>query len=254
MKPGSTTIIRAQDDKRDKSPPCDRAGHHSPGYAAPEPGIWGQWHPHPRQDARSPRERWQLTRKRMQGATSMRSELVRGVAIAAPSQSRLIRGAGPFRDDALFSRTDRGVSGSNAPPTAAPGARYRASHPPSMTSCVPVMKDASSESRKDTWPSCPARGFRPSYDRPAGTRCRTLTGFPRSAHASNDRIGRPLYSGTSGAHTSQVMSPARRLRLSAHGSCTPVLPSPTRGPLLRSINQGFTSFARPAFPSPVAPG
>ncbi len=55
-------------------------------------------------------------------------------------------------------------------------------------------------------------GFRPSYDRPTASRSqRTMTGFPRSAHARYDRKGRPLYPGTGGAHAGQVQSPARRL-------------------------------------------
>ena len=82
---------------------------------------------------------------------------------------------------------------------------------------------------------------------------RTMTGFPRSAHARCDRIGRPLYSGTSGAHTSRVMSPARRLRLSAHGSCTPALPSPLRGRSSRSISQGFTFVRPPGLPLTCGP-
>jgi len=53
--------------------------------------------------------------------------------------------------------------------------------------------------------------FRPSYDRPTGTRCRTMTGFPRSAHARCGRIGRPLYPGTGGALAGRGTSPARRL-------------------------------------------
>ena len=54
-------------------------------------------------------------------------------------------------------------------------------------------------------------------------RARVLAAF------TSGRIGRPLYSGTSGAHTSQVMSPARRLPPSnGTGPTTPVLLSPTR--------------------------
>jgi hypothetical protein len=55
-------------------------------------------------------------------------------------------------------------------------------------------------------------GFRPSYDRPTASRSqRTMTGFPRSAHARCGRVGRPLYPGTGGARASRVQSPARRL-------------------------------------------
>jgi hypothetical protein len=61
--------------------------------------------------------------------------------------------------------------------------------------------------------------FSPSYDRPTGTRCRTMTGFPRSAHARCGRMGRSLYPGTSGAFADHVkpwpaacrLSPARVL-------------------------------------------
>src|ERR1039458_1639363 len=42
--------------------------------------------------------------------------------------------------------------------------------------------------------------------------------------------------------------------LPRHGPVTPAQLSPIRGCHLRGISQGFTSFARPAFPSPVAPG
>ena len=96
--------------------------------------------------------------------------------------------------------------------------------------------------------------FRPSYDRPTGTRCRTMTGFPRSAHTRCGRIGRPLYPGTCGALPGRDLSPPRRPPpFHGTGPVTPVPPSPTRGCHLRGICQGFTSFARPAFPSPAAP-
>src|ERR1035437_6044794 len=97
--------------------------------------------------------------------------------------------------------------------------------------------------------------FRPSYDRPTGTRCRTMTGFPRSAHTRYGRSGRPLYPGTGGALAGRGLSPARRLPpLPGAGPVTPAQLAPLLGRHLRGISQGFTSFARPAFPSPVAPG
>src|ERR1700677_1383174 len=57
--------------------------------------------------------------------------------------------------------------------------------------------------------------FRPSCDRPTGTRCRTMTGFPRSAHARYDRIGCPLYPGTSGAHTGRSFRRPAACRITA---------------------------------------
>ena len=66
--------------------------------------------------------------------------------------------------------------------------------------------------------------FRPSYDRPAGTRCRTMTGFARSAHTRYGRSGRPLYPGTGGALAGRGLSPARRLPL-FHGTVLSPRPS-----------------------------
>jgi hypothetical protein len=98
------------------------------------------------------------------------------------------------------------------------------------------------------------QGFRPSYDRPTGIKYRTLTGFPRSAHTRYGRIGRPLYSGTSGAHTSQVVSPARRLPPSCG---TGPAPRPCRhlsgAESSRSINQGFTHVRPPGLPLTCGP-
>jgi hypothetical protein len=40
-----------------------------------------------------------------------------------------------------------------------------------------------------------------------------------------------------------------------HGSCAPALPPPIRGPdIHQASSKGSRTFARPAFPSPVAPG
>ena len=82
----------------------------------------------------------------------------------------------------------------------------------------------------------------------------TMTGFPRSAHARHGRNGRPLYPGTGGAHAGRCNPRPAACRITAAGSSTPAEPSPIRGYASRGISQGFTSFARPAFPSPVAPG
>jgi hypothetical protein len=59
-------------------------------------------------------------------------------------------------------------------------------------------------------PSCPAWYSAPlTIGLPAP--CRTMTGFPRSAHARCGRIGRPLYPGTGGAHHGPGAIPGRRL-------------------------------------------
>ena len=87
------------------------------------------------------------------------------------------------------------------------------------------------------------------HEAPRGAR------FPRSAHTRYGRSGRPLCPGTCGALTSRGLFPARRLPpFLGTGPIPPAPPSSIRSCHLRGICQGFTSFARPAFPSPVAPG
>ena len=99
-------------------------------------------------------------------------------------------------------------------------------------------------------PSCPAWYSAPlMIGLPALTH-RTMTGFPRSAHARYGRIGRPLYPGTSGAPASQVQSPARRLP--HHNGKGPV-PRHRNHHLSgaaasRDINQGFTRVRPPGLP------
>ena len=59
--------------------------------------------------------------------------------------------------------------------------------------------------------SCPARGFRPSYDRPTAPQAaRTRAGFPCSARVRPGWLGCPLYPGGGGVRTTGIR-PGRRL-------------------------------------------
>ena len=59
----------------------------------------------------------------------------------------------------------------------------------------------------------PAEESSPPHGQPAGPEVRTSTGFPRSAHTSCDRGGRPLCPGDDGAHPGPEPLPGRRLPL-----------------------------------------
>jgi hypothetical protein len=100
--------------------------------------------------------------------------------------------------------------------------------------------------------------FRPSRDRPTAGRPpaapRTMTGFPRSAHMRHDRIGRPLYPGTSGARTGHQLPWPAACRLSTARVLSPGAAVIYPGFDLTRRQRGFKRFARPAFPSPAAPG
>ena len=82
-------------------------------------------------------------------------------------------------------------------------------------------------------------------------RARTPTGLPRSARTSSDRGGRPLTPGTT------VLTPDRGdyrpgvCRFAAASPCHPPH-IPSTGCSLTRHQRGFTRFARPVFPSPVA--
>ena len=100
--------------------------------------------------------------------------------------------------------------------------------------------------------------FRPSRDRPTAGRPpaapRTMTGFPRSAHMRYDRIGRPLYPGTSGARTGHQLPWPAACRLSTARVLSPGAAVIYPGFDLTRRRRGFKRFARPAFPSPAPPG
>jgi hypothetical protein len=107
-----------------------------------------------------------------------------------------------------------------------------------------------------SWTSCPAGGFRPSYDRPTGPKARTPTGFPRSAHSIHDRIGCPLYPETTRCSSGQSCPPDHRApplpgARSYHPGHHPIYPE------LRMTrrHQGFTRVHPPGLlPGPAATG
>ena len=100
----------------------------------------------------------------------------------------------------------------------------------------------------------PAKGFRPSCDRPTGPHSPDPTGFPRSAHPRLGRIGRPLHPGASGALTADLASSVAACRLFQRpGPITPVhFPSPGAAHYETSTRVHSRSPARPS-PRPVAP-
>ncbi len=65
-----------------------------------------------------------------------------------------------------------------------------------------------------SWASCPARGFRPSYDRPTAppAAARTRAGFPCSARVRPGWLRVPSVPRGGGAHTTGIL-PGRRLPL-----------------------------------------
>ena len=85
---------------------------------------------------------------------------------------------------------------------------------------------------------------------PAATGGRTPTGFPRSARMSSDRGGRPLYPEDGGAHPDRG-DPRPAPAASQRPVPAPRSTSHRRARLTRH-QRGFTRFARPVFPSPVA--
>jgi len=65
----------------------------------------------------------------------------------------------------------------------------------------------------------PAGESSPPHGRPAGPQVRTSTGFPRSAHTSCDRGGRPLCPGDNGAHPGRGHFPAGVCRIATACPC-----------------------------------
>jgi hypothetical protein len=98
----------------------------------------------------------------------------------------------------------------------------------------------------------PAKESSPPHGRLAGPEVRTLTGFPRSAHTSCDRGGRPLCPGDDGAHPGRGHSTAGVGRFAAASPCTPPYIPSTRISVNEASTKGSRMFARPIFPSPAA--
>ena len=77
----------------------------------------------------------------------------------------------------------------------------------------------------------------------------TPTGFPRSAHPSSDRIGRPLHPETQRcSHDRSDLSGRRSPPLPAARPCHPGPRPISRSCPLRGIIKGSLAFARPVFP------
>ena len=112
---------------------------------------------------------------------------------------------------------------------------------------LPAFASWSSDSRRGVGPSS-----RSAY-RTSPT-ARTSTGLPRSARTSCERGGRPLCPGDDGAPPGLRRVLSRRLPHHSGRPCTPPRHPISRGSASRGIKRGFTKFARPLFPSPVAPG
>jgi len=100
----------------------------------------------------------------------------------------------------------------------------------------------------------PAEESSPPHGRPAGPGVRTSTGFPRSAHTSCDRGGRPLCPGDNGAHPGRGHFPAGVCRFATACPCTPPHVPSTRFALNEASTKGSRVFARPIFPSLWPPG
>ena len=99
--------------------------------------------------------------------------------------------------------------------------------------------------------SFPAGELGPPHGRLTGQDGRTPTGFPRSARTSCDRVGRPLNPGDNGAHPDRGDYRPGARRFAAASPCTPPH-FPSTGVCITRHHRGFTQFARPVFPSPVA--
>src|ERR1019366_6380787 len=101
----------------------------------------------------------------------------------------------------------------------------------------------------------PARGLGPSSRSayPAQPRARTLTGLPRSTHASYDRGGCLLYPEGDGTHPADKKSSTGACRSSAAQPLHPAQTTHQRGSHITRHQRRFTRFTRPALPSPVAP-
>jgi hypothetical protein len=149
--------------------------------------------------------------------------------------SRLAHRARPIRqcrDDATLSRLlppsppTRGSGCLQLHPTATTAGRWTVFHlhsgkvSASWRTIRPVIHNPAPGRGAARWPwfpaafRLPAFALRPSFPAwysapltiglPVPPGHWTMTGFPRSAHASDDRIGCPLYPGTSGAHPDRI--------------------------------------------------
>jgi hypothetical protein len=108
-----------------------------------------------------------------------------------------------------------------------------------------ALASRSSDSRRGIGPS-----LRSAY-RPTG---RTPTGLPRSARTSCDRGGPPLDPEDGGALPGLRDVPSRRLPHYSGPSLHPAATFHRAGLCFTRHQRGFKRFARPVFPSPVAPG
>ena len=106
-----------------------------------------------------------------------------------------------------------------------------------------------------SWASCPARGFRPSYDRPtAPPSARTRTGFPCSARVRPGWGGCPLYPGGGGVHATVPRSAVAACRFPAASPCHPGLATRPGELELTGHQQGFTGVRPSSLPLTCGPG
>jgi hypothetical protein len=159
-----------------------------------------------------------------------------GVVVILSSQAHLTASA-PFRVRArgpVSGRLSGATNGGLAFVSRFPGA-FR----------PPAFASRSSDSRRGIGPS-----LRSAYR--TRDRARTPTGLPRSARTSCDRGGRPLYPEDGGALPGLRDVPSRRLPHHSGPSLHPAATSHRAGLCFTRHQRGFTRFARPVFPSPVA--
>ena len=109
-----------------------------------------------------------------------------------------------------------------------------------------------------SWASCPARGFRPSYDRPTAPPADGAD--PSGVSMFRTRKTRPgpgalCTPGTAVPARSRVNPVTAACRLATAGPCHPGITTHPRDVFLTRHQQGFTGIhpSRP-FPSPAAPG
>jgi hypothetical protein len=95
--------------------------------------------------------------------------------------------------------------------------------------------------------------FRPSYDRPTGTRCRTMTGFPCSARVRRGWGRVPSLPRGRRCHHGQVLSLTAACRLTAAGPCHPGITNRPGEFKLRGISKGSLSFTPPSLPLACGP-
>lgn len=105
-----------------------------------------------------------------------------------------------------------------------------------------------------SWASCPARGFRPSYDRPTAPppAARTRAGFPRSARMRPGWVRASSVPRGRRCRRDRVWCPIAACRFATARPCHPDVALRPGMCLSRGISKDSLVFARPAFPSPVA--